>query len=109
MHESLIIPPGYPVIKLKGFIKHYSYKSIEHYLTKSNFYTTLSAANLYKRQKNYAIKMFLSPPFIFLNSFILKLGFLDGLNGFIAAKLHMQTDFIKYAKLRELIKNKSND
>lgn len=110
LHEALIIPPGYPIIKLKGLIKHYSYQSIEHYLTKSNFYTTLNAKKLYdKSKKNYAVKMFFSPAFVFFKFFFLKMGFLDGMHGFIAAKLHMQTDFVKYAKLRELIKNKKSD
>ena len=110
LHEALIIPGNYPIIKLKGFVEHYSYHSIEHYLTKSNFYTTLGAEKLYKKgRRNYAFKMMVSPGFVFFKFYILKLGFLDGLHGWIVARLHMQTDFIKYAKLRELIKNKNND
>jgi glycosyltransferase involved in cell wall biosynthesis len=106
VHESLIIPQGYPVIRLKGHIKHYSYNSIEHYITKANYYTTIGALELKsKGKKNYIFKMIFSPPFVFIKSYFLKRGFLDGLHGFITAIFNARTNFLKYAKLWELYRN----
>lgn len=106
LHEGLIIPEDYPVIKLKGVLKHYSYPTIQKYLRKANLYTTIGAEQLYKRGKrNYFFKLIFSPPFVFFKAYVLKLGFLDGLHGLIAASLSSRTNFIKYAKLWELVRN----
>jgi glycosyltransferase involved in cell wall biosynthesis len=106
VHESLIIPPGYPVLRLKGHIQHYSYKSIEHYIAKANYYTTIGAIEMEsKGKKNYLFKMFFSPPFVFIKSYFLKAGFLDGLHGFVTALFNAHTNFLKYAKLWELYRN----
>jgi glycosyltransferase involved in cell wall biosynthesis len=106
VHESLIIPGGYPVLRLKGHIEHYSYRSIEHYLTKANYYTTIGALELKEKgKKNYLFKMLFSPPFVFIKSYFLKAGFLDGLHGFVTALFNARTNFLKYAKLWELYRN----
>ena len=106
VHESLIIPQGYPVLRLKGHIQHYSYRSIEHYISKANYYTTIGALELKaKGKKNYLFKMFFSPPFVFIKSYFLKAGFLDGLHGFVTALFNARTNFLKYAKLWELYRN----
>lgn len=103
VHESLIIPAGYPVLRLKGHILHYSYRSIEHYIAKSNYYTTIGAIELKnKGKKNYLFKMLFSPCFVFIKSYFLKAGFLDGLHGFVTALFNAHTNFLKYAKLWEL-------
>ena len=108
VHEALIIPDGYPIVNAKGFVEHYSYYNVQHYLTKANYYTTLSAERLYaKGKRNYIVKLLFSPGFIFFKAYFLKLGFLDGFHGFIVAMFNMHTDFAKYAKLRELCRNKT--
>ena len=110
VHESLIIPMNYPVIKLKGRIDHFSYHTIEQYIAKSNLYTNIAANELYKKgKKNYLLKMIFSPSFTFLKSYFLKAGLLDGFHGFIIAILNAYTNFLKYAKLRELKKHFHNN
>ena len=106
VHEALIIPDGYPVVNARGYIEHYSYDSIEHYMTKANYYTTVAARELKsKGRKNYYIKMLFSPAFVFCKAYFLKMGFLDGLHGFITAVFNSRTNFLKYAKLWELYRN----
>jgi len=106
VHEALVIPGDQPVIKLQGIIEHYSYLSIEQYIAKANFYTTLGARELkLKGKKNYYFKMLFSPGFVFFDNFFLKAGFLDGFHGFIIALFNSRTNFLKYAKLWELYKN----
>ena len=100
LHESLVIPLGYPVIKLKGRINHYSYPSIDQYISKANAYSKIAANHLYNNGKrNYLLKIILSPIFTFFKGYIIKLGFLDGLHGFVIAWLNAHTNFLKYAKL----------
>lgn len=109
VHECLVIPDGYPVLRLKGHIKHYSYSSIENYITKANYYTTLGAKELKSRgKKNYILKMIFSPGFVFFKSYFLKKGFLDGQYGLMTAIFNARTNFLKYAKLWELYRNEKS-
>lgn len=108
VHEALVIPDGQPVIKLKGVIEHYSYLTIEQYISKANFYTTLGARELrIKGKKNYFFKMLFSPGFVFFDNYFLKAGFLDGFHGFIIAIFNARTNFLKYVKLWELYRNEN--
>lgn len=110
IHESLIIPKGHSVLRLKGHIKHFSYRSIEHYISKANYYTTIGAIELKsKGKKNFLLKMLFSPGFVFIKSYFLKKGFLDGFHGFITAVFNARTNFLKYAKLWELYQNEKSD
>ncbi len=110
VHESLLIPAGYPVLRLKGHIQHYSYRSIEHYVAKANYYTTIGALELKsKGKKNYLFKMLFSPGFVFIKSYFIKRGFLDGLHGFVTALFNARTNFLKYAKLWELYRNERSE
>ena len=106
VHENLILPAHSKIIELKGFIEHYSYKSISHHITKANTYTTQSALELHKKnKKNYLFKMIFSPPVNFFVNYFLKGGFLDGINGLIVAVFNAHAGFVKNAKLWEIIKN----
>lgn len=103
VHEALIVPDNYPVIKLKGLIEHYSYNSIEHYISKANLYSGIAAKELFnKNKRSYLLKMLFSPSLTFFQSYILKAGFLDGMHGFVVAIFNGYTSFLKYAKLWEL-------
>jgi glycosyltransferase involved in cell wall biosynthesis len=103
VHESLIIPEKTQVVELKGFIHHYSYQSIEQYLLKANHYTTAGASALFAQGKKASwVKIFLSPLFTFIQSYFLKLGFLDGMHGFVVAIFNAHTNFLKYIKLWQL-------
>ena len=103
VHEALVIPENYPVIKLKGTIEHYSYHSIDHFISKSSLYSGIAARELFARNKrSYRVKLIVSPAYTFFQSYILKGGFLDGMHGFVVARLNGYTSFLKYAKLGEL-------
>mgnify|MGYP002361652820 FL=1 len=109
VHETLMIPAGTTVKKLKGFIDHYSYKSIAYHVTKANSYTTQSALELHKKGKtNYLFKMIFSPPVNFFMNYFIRGGFLDGVNGLIVAVFNAHAGFVKNAKLWELIRNEKN-
>jgi len=104
VHEKLLVKGkiGY----LKNDLLHYTDPNINHYLTKLNHYTSLSAEELFKRGRKAKIfDLLFRPPAIFFKMFIFKTGFLAGVYGLILAILSSFHVFTKYAKLWHLQKN----
>ncbi len=87
---------------LKGAINHFTYKDIYHHIAKMNTYSGLMAQK--KKEKNktgIVLKIVFSPMFEFFNKYIIKMGFLDGITGFYAAKVNAYYTFLKYCKVYE--------
>jgi glycosyltransferase involved in cell wall biosynthesis len=93
--------------RLQHELRHYSFPSLEHYLQKSNLYTSLGAREAYRKgdRANW-FDIVIKPPVSFIKHYILKQGFRDGLEGFIISALSAVAVLVKYAKLRELGKKK---
>lgn len=87
---------------LKNHILHFSYKDIEDYFIRFNQYTTLSAIEKFNKGKKAYLYQFFFPPIDFFIRYFLKLGFLDGMPGFLYAGFSSFHRFVKYAKLWEL-------
>ncbi|MDR1941654.1 MAG: glycosyltransferase family 2 protein [Endomicrobium sp.] len=104
VHESLHISG--PIGILKNVIIHRPYKTIKQYFLKFNFYTSLAAETMYEENKKLSHLQLLRPPFEFFKLYILRLGILDGLEGFLWAYFSANYSFVKYAKLWNLQKNK---
>lgn len=101
VHEGLIVNGG--IGHLKNDLNHYTDPNIEHYFEKYNLYTSLAAKDLVRKGKIASkVDLLLRPVFIFLKMYIFRLGFLDGLHGFILALFSSSYVFTKYAKLWEL-------
>lgn len=108
VHERLVLPDGVKVQKLKGNILHRTLKDIDDYKRKMIHYAKLGAEKYYRQgKKSNWFKRHLSPVFTFLNYYILKLGFLDGKEGFISARMTAWYTAMKYNRLKELIQNKT--
>ncbi len=100
VHEH-IIPTG-GCGKLINNLNHFTDPSILHYFNKFNNYTTLAAIDLTGKKKKFRISdILVRPPFLFFKMYILKMGVLDGLQGFILAIFSSLYVFTKYAKLWE--------
>jgi len=94
-----------PTAELKGDLLHYTYRDIADHIGTINEFTTLAAGEMVERGKGMAVvHMLINPPFRFFRMFVLRLGFLDGVAGFIIAVLASYYVFLKYAKLWELRK-----
>lgn len=105
IHEKLTLE-GARIGKLEGHILHYSIRSLEQYMFKKNIYTTLAAEDMYSRGKKAGfVKIFLSPVFHFVRDYVIKLGFLDGLQGFVLATEGAHYVYLKYSKLALLRKH----
>ena len=90
---------------LKGDILHYNYKSYSEYNLQIHHFSSLSAKAYYKLGKKAPFwKIVFNPSWAFFKSYFLRLGFLDGFNGFVICVQTANITFLKYTKLRELIK-----
>jgi glycosyltransferase involved in cell wall biosynthesis len=105
VHESLVLPAGVQIRRLKGHILHRTMKDMEDYKGKMRFYAGLGAEKYFRQGKKAGwFKRNLSPVFTFFNYYILKLGFLDGRNGLTCARMTAWYTAMKYAKLKEMQK-----
>jgi (heptosyl)LPS beta-1,4-glucosyltransferase len=105
VHEHLVVNGG--TGELQNDINHYTDPAIHHYFVKFNRYTTLAAEELFNKGKTFLISdLVLRPLFIFIKMYIIKRGFMDGIQGFILAVFSSAYVFTKYSKLWELRRNK---
>jgi glycosyltransferase involved in cell wall biosynthesis len=103
VHENVEMKTGTSKFHLKGDLKHFAYDSIEQHISKNEKYSSLSAKALFESgKKTNQLKLLLSPFWAFIQSFIIRLGFLDGNNGFIIAKNVASLTYLKNAKLLSL-------
>lgn len=106
VHESF--ETAEKIYTLKEDIYHHSYSSLEDYFTKFNRYTTEGALEYYKRGKRCNLfQLVVNPIFKFLRMYLIRLGFLDGKEGFLLACTSSLYTMVKYYKLHEIYKNKS--
>ena len=95
--------------RLVGDLDHYTEDRIGSYLHKQNKYTTLQARNLFEQGKRASgWKLFASPLVRFIKFYFLRLGFLDGIPGFVHISIGCFNSFCKYAKLHELQNDKAD-
>ncbi len=101
VHEGLEITGK--IGRLNNEMLHYSYADLENYFNKFNKYTSLAARDLKAKNRKFSILgTILRLPFEFLKRDVLKLGFLDGLRGFIWAACSTFYVFVKYIKLWDI-------
>ena len=89
---------------LNNDLLHYPFHGvISGQLQRFNLYSTFSAEDMYEEGKRYSVLLLLfRPVFKFMEVYLLKLGFLDGLAGFIIAITSAYAMFARYVKLREI-------
>ncbi len=99
VHEGLVIQG--PIGQTRHDLLHYTDPDLHHYFEKFNTYTSLAAEDLRAAGRTATIlDLLVRPPFMFFKMYILKLGVLDGVEGFILCVLSSAYVFTKYAKLR---------
>ena len=85
---------------LNHTITHLSIKDIEEALEKLNTYSSAGAQILLKKERKSSIlEAFLRGFWMFFRTYFIKLGFLDGREGFVLAIINAENSFYKYAKL----------
>lgn len=107
VHESLVFPAGTETVMLKGSVLHYTSNGLEDLINKTVHYARLNALKYHEQGKQAGFfKLRLSPGFNFVKYYLVKLGFLDGWEGFLIARTTAWYTFLKYSFLQEMNKNK---
>ena len=100
LHEKVITKRE---LRLKKPILHWVFKSLSHQVVTNDRYSTLGAEQLRKNGKKFFfLKLLFKPVSKFLETYIWKRGFLDGMPGFIIAVGASYSIFLKFAKLWEM-------
>ena len=100
VHES-VETKNLKIKTLKGYLLHYSYLSISDFVIKRDLYSELFAIEYKSKRKSSPFKAILKSIFNFFNTFIVRLGCLDGYRGLLIATSNAQVTFMKYLKLYE--------
>ncbi|NRD19645.1 glycosyltransferase family 2 protein [Winogradskyella eckloniae] len=93
---------------LKGDILHKTYQSYSEFNQKTEYFSTIAAKAYFDKGKKAPIwKIIFNPTWAFFKSYVLRLGFLDGFNGFVICIQTANITFLKYSKLRALYQNRN--
>lgn len=100
VHESVRVPAGAKVEKLRGDLLHYTFRDLHSYLVKSAQYANAWAEQRYRQGKRASLfGATVRSLARFFRTYFLKAGFLDGKAGFLIAILSVQSVFNKYSAL----------
>ena len=104
VHENVIVRGR--IGRMKNGILHTPYRDMTHFFEKFNFYSTKVAEDFYIRGDriawwNIPFYFAVKPCLIFIYKYIVKLGILDGLRGFMISVFSSFTYLAAYAKLCE--------
>ncbi|MEZ4875637.1 MAG: glycosyltransferase family 2 protein [Flavobacteriaceae bacterium] len=98
VHETLDI--NGTTGKLKSRVPHHTYKNFDDYTRKLHRYSKLQAQMLYEKKKRPHLGHFFFRPFYrFWHQYLLRLGILDGKEGFILAYINAFSVFKRYVNL----------
>lgn len=103
VHETLHIPPGFRIVRLKGKLFHHSFASEEDFRLRLEKYARLGAKALYDkgRQPSKALQV-LATTARFLRTFVWKAGFLDGRAGWTISIQTARMVWLRYELLRKM-------
>lgn len=104
LHEKWITSGN--VLELHEHLNHYSFTDIADQVERNNRYSSLGAMKLRREGQDFSVwRLFLKTVSKFLETYVVKRGFLDGYPGFIISISAAYSVFLKWAKLWELENN----
>lgn len=87
---------------LKHDIYHFNYKNFSHQLRTMDNYSNIFADVMIERSEGFSLfQLIFRPLYKFIKVYFIKMGFLDGIPGFILAVSNAFYIFVKYVKLWE--------
>jgi glycosyltransferase involved in cell wall biosynthesis len=105
LHEKVIVEGD--LGRVREPIRHWVFKDLHDQIRTNNRYSTIGAEMLLAKGKRFSyLKLLLKPVSKFLETYVWKLGFLDGLPGFVIAVGAAYSIFLRFAKLWELEKKR---
>lgn len=101
VHESVQVDGS--VGHLKSNLLHFTCSSLSEHLKTMDSYTTLAAQEIAARDTRVGLsRLLFDPPWTFFRTYLLRLGFLDGMEGLSIAYMAALYNFVKYAKARHM-------
>ncbi len=97
VHEGIELPDRLPVGRLEEPLDHYTFGGVDHYLRKSNLYSTLEIAEGGRQLSHW--HMMMAPPSTFIRYYLSRGGWRDGFPGFLWASLSAMGVFLRDVKL----------
>lgn len=98
VHEKLIVDGT--ISKLENPVLHFTYKGLQHYISKKDSYAWFQAEQMLKKGKKATYFHLAFKPFYrFFSSYILRGGFRDGIPGLTVATINAYGVFSRYVKL----------
>lgn len=101
VHESVIVTgtTGH----LESDLLHFTCDSLSEHLRTMDRYTTLAAEQLVSQRKGIGYgRLLFDPVWTFWNTYLFRLGFLDGPEGLAIAWMAALYNFVKYSKARNM-------
>lgn len=104
VHESFVMEPEAKIEKVTREIVHFSTENaLHHHEMIGKRYAPLAARQMFQDgRRTSPLGIAMAGPIAFLSTYVLKLGFLDGLPGFCIARFAAQHAFLKHLCLWEL-------
>ncbi len=104
IHEKVVASAGGTAdISFKSPLLHYVFKNLHDQIETNNRYSGLQAQDHFEREKKFSLfKLLIKPVTKFFECYFLKLGFLDGMPGFIIAVGAGYSVFLRWSKIWEL-------
>jgi glycosyltransferase involved in cell wall biosynthesis len=101
VHESLQVSGR--LGRLEANLLHFTCDSLSEHIKTMDRYTTLAAEELVARKKKVGLShLIFDPAWTFGRTYLLKAGFLDGVEGLTIAYMAALYAFLKYAKARNM-------
>ncbi|MDH3403572.1 MAG: glycosyltransferase family 2 protein [Acidobacteriota bacterium] len=98
VHADVDIEGDVPI--LKHTLRHYTYRSLQQYIEKLMNYAEWGAAQAFREGRRAGlVELGIRPLYRFLRTYVLQLGFLDGLHGIVVCGLQAYGTFLKYVML----------
>ncbi len=102
IHEKVICAR---TARFENRLLHYVFRNLHHQIETNNRYSSLQAEELSQSGQKFSfIKLIFKPPTKFIESYFVKLGFLDGIPGFVIAVGAAYSVFLRWGKLWEIQK-----
>jgi glycosyltransferase involved in cell wall biosynthesis len=99
VHEGIAVEE--PLGRLRGAVRHESYRNFSEYLAKCNEYTEILARKKHERGARFRWWHHLRLPWEFMARYVFKGGFLDGNAGLTYAALSAYYAWLKHARLMD--------
>jgi glycosyltransferase involved in cell wall biosynthesis len=91
----------------ENFMLHYPHQTVSEFLSEINLYTTIRAKELLEKGEKVSLfKIIAYPKAKFIQNYLLRLGFLDGIEGLVQAILMSFHSFLVRAKLWTYLEKK---